>query len=423
MTDILRASTTAAAAPAPASTYAPARKSSRGSNSATVGDGDQWLEELVVCEAAGNKLVIRSYFKNRRTRAKVWDEPPTGASSIEPASTTKRREAEEKLKSLQCALDVNTIAGNTTAAAAAAASSDSSSKKSKKGRGFFSAFRKKPKDKNVAGTASGTSGTKGAFGRTNIGHASGANNGMVDGDEDIQRAISNSMGLHQDPTANSQQKAFNKIQKNNQWQEDQEQMEIAMAISLSEAAGAGGGGGGGADETPPVAATAPAENSFNLAATTTTTTSEEEMLQRAIEESRWAASGVASAPSPEADLLDFSEYSQDPSQSIIGSSSAKAQPSASIHDAFLDQKMPAQADLKKPPPPSFDPYAQQSPPAAAATAAVPSAFGESSFENQSSKNEKLRKMDDHNHDNRKPAATLGLRMYNKKTVEDEAGVV
>ena len=71
----------------------------------TVGDGDVWYEHLVVCEAAKNKLVIRSYFKNGRTHKKIWDEPPTGASTIEPASSTKRTEAETELKTLQAAMD------------------------------------------------------------------------------------------------------------------------------------------------------------------------------------------------------------------------------------------------------------------------------------------------------------------------------
>lgn len=94
-------------------------------------DGDTWQEYLAVSEklnkAASNKskrsgglsslfgkkkkkdtkpgssvddnstLVIRSYFENKRTGEKVWDEPPSGASNIIPASEEMRRMAEMQL--------------------------------------------------------------------------------------------------------------------------------------------------------------------------------------------------------------------------------------------------------------------------------------------------------------------------------------
>ncbi len=94
-------------------------------------DGDTWQEYLAVSEkpnnSASNKskrsgglssifgrkkmkdtkpesniddnstLVIRSYFENQRTGQKVWDEPPSGASNIVPASEEMRRMAELQL--------------------------------------------------------------------------------------------------------------------------------------------------------------------------------------------------------------------------------------------------------------------------------------------------------------------------------------
>ena len=47
-----------------------------------------------------NHVYIRSYFLNQRTGTKVWDEPPSGASSIIPATEEMRRMAEMQLGEL-----------------------------------------------------------------------------------------------------------------------------------------------------------------------------------------------------------------------------------------------------------------------------------------------------------------------------------
>jgi len=47
-----------------------------------------------------SNLIIRSYFQNMRTGKKVWDEPPSGASNILPASEEMRRMAEMQLGEL-----------------------------------------------------------------------------------------------------------------------------------------------------------------------------------------------------------------------------------------------------------------------------------------------------------------------------------
>lgn len=47
-----------------------------------------------------SNLIIRSYFQNLRTGRKVWDEPPSGASIILPASEEMRRMAELQLGEL-----------------------------------------------------------------------------------------------------------------------------------------------------------------------------------------------------------------------------------------------------------------------------------------------------------------------------------
>jgi hypothetical protein len=110
----------------------------------TIADGDTWDEYLAVCEKAdtrastttrgggalsffrkkkkssnnkkgstssssssattnNNNLTIRSYFQNRRTGKKVWDEPPSGASKIVPASEEMRRMAAIQLDDLYVA--------------------------------------------------------------------------------------------------------------------------------------------------------------------------------------------------------------------------------------------------------------------------------------------------------------------------------
>jgi hypothetical protein len=110
-----------------------------------IADGDTWDEYLAVCEKAdtrastttsgggalsffgkkkkkngnsskkdstssssnattnNNNLTIRSYFQNRRTGKKVWDEPPSGASKIVPASEEMRRMAAIQLDELYVA--------------------------------------------------------------------------------------------------------------------------------------------------------------------------------------------------------------------------------------------------------------------------------------------------------------------------------
>lgn len=54
----------------------------------------------VVCELAG-KLTIRSYYANRRTQERQWDEPPSGASRVVNASDTMRKMANIQLQELQ----------------------------------------------------------------------------------------------------------------------------------------------------------------------------------------------------------------------------------------------------------------------------------------------------------------------------------
>jgi hypothetical protein len=69
-----------------------------------VADGDTWQEMMAVCEAPGDedsgRLVIRSYYQNIRTDERVWDEPPSGATNVIPASDEMRRMATLQLEEL-----------------------------------------------------------------------------------------------------------------------------------------------------------------------------------------------------------------------------------------------------------------------------------------------------------------------------------
>ena len=63
-------------------------------------DGDTWQETLAVCEL-NDKLGIRSYYTNRRTDQRVWDEPPSGASNINEASESMREMAKVQLSEMK----------------------------------------------------------------------------------------------------------------------------------------------------------------------------------------------------------------------------------------------------------------------------------------------------------------------------------
>ena len=62
-------------------------------------DHDTWVEHFAVteCVREEGKLVVRPYFESSRSRNRVWDEPPTGASTIHHATSHARQMAEKQL--------------------------------------------------------------------------------------------------------------------------------------------------------------------------------------------------------------------------------------------------------------------------------------------------------------------------------------
>lgn len=141
-----------------------ARPTQRLGNQRIAGDGDTWQETLAVCEApsavnatttkskgkssksssksasAPGKLIIRSYFENTRTGKRAWDEPPSGASVILPATQEMRRMAELQLAELQIVTESTT---ETEEAKATAKAKGQDAAEPKKRRGFFGFGKKK----------------------------------------------------------------------------------------------------------------------------------------------------------------------------------------------------------------------------------------------------------------------------------------
>lgn len=85
-----------------------ARRTSRVSKDFAKADGEVWQENLTVGAAGvvnnSESLVIRSYYVNQRTGQHVWDEPPSGASKVLPATEDMRRLAQLQMHDMQLML-------------------------------------------------------------------------------------------------------------------------------------------------------------------------------------------------------------------------------------------------------------------------------------------------------------------------------
>eukprot|EP00588_Corethron_pennatum_P008296 CAMPEP_0194287764 /NCGR_PEP_ID=MMETSP0169-20130528/35443_1 /TAXON_ID=218684 /ORGANISM="Corethron pennatum, Strain L29A3" /LENGTH=1000 /DNA_ID=CAMNT_0039034567 /DNA_START=219 /DNA_END=3221 /DNA_ORIENTATION=+ len=62
-----------------------------------VADGDTWIEALAVSDD-GKDGKVRSYFYSKKTRRRVWDEPPSGASNIVYVTAAVREMTQAQLK-------------------------------------------------------------------------------------------------------------------------------------------------------------------------------------------------------------------------------------------------------------------------------------------------------------------------------------
>lgn len=265
--------------PAPG-VYAP-RRSQHVSSNLAQSDGDIWQEKFAVCEGAtpegDAKLLIRSFYRNTRTKDRVWDEPPSGAGTVLHATSQMRNRAETQKQELQLTLEMipPDDEGN----------DDELKEKAIKGKkGLFGRFRKKKAKKQVE-TAK---------------------------DLNLQRAIARSMadqnhGGSDDPIVYYDGESSDVMETANGEDDD---LALAKALSMSESASRHDNGN----------------------------STEEEMFQRALEqsrmESRGEATGVASMPT----VLDESESY---SSFTMPSETSPTGIGKSDFDEDLDRKLPA----------------------------------------------------------------------------------
>ncbi|KAL3908448.1 MAG: hypothetical protein SGILL_008476 [Bacillariaceae sp.] len=131
----------------------PSRSLGRNAPGVAQADGSSWQEYLAVCEIQ-EKLQVRSYFENLTTGKRVWDEPPSGASHIIPATEEMRRMATMQLDDLYVATMANGSGDNGSGGDQNNDSKNKGSNKSddkKKMGGIKSLFKfgKKDKDSNA----------------------------------------------------------------------------------------------------------------------------------------------------------------------------------------------------------------------------------------------------------------------------------
>jgi Ubiquitin interaction motif len=239
----------------------PSNRLGRNAPGVAQADGSTWQEYLAVCDVQ-EKLQIRSYFQNLTTGKRVWDEPPSGASHIIPASEEMHRMATLQLDELYVATTNGEGDGN---------KNDKKSDKEKKKSGLKSLFglgRNKTRDNNATSSSNG-----GSTNNKKIQYKSGSSllagsNSRVD--PHLQAAIAQSIAESQGipSSLSNTDNAVNPSSGSHQ--EADPDLAMAMALSLSTA---------GAASSPK------------------TLNEEEEMLRRALEESKLeSASGKRRSP-------------------------------------------------------------------------------------------------------------------------------
>jgi hypothetical protein len=345
------------------------RRSNRVSADLAQPDGDTWRERLAVCEGQSG-LVIRSYYKNSRTAGRVWDEPPSGASNIQHATADMRKHADVQLNELQFTLDMIPPEENVDADVSAdnSGGADDSNKKGKKG-GVFGRFRRKEKPKKKTDDAK---------------------------DLNLQRAIARSMADQKGgPGSDDPVVYYDPDSPTNM--ADDEALEMAKALSISESTNPSGGGGG----------------SSHLS-------SEEEMFQRALEASQRESSGVASYM-PDHEALLYQSPMDAPMPHTVAATASSMNDS---HPDF-DQKMAAKPEATRPSE-LFDPYNNEtsSQPASSNSMQGGSTYASTTATLDEPVSPPRPKMEADGDGKRKPGRKIARRVLGgKKAMEDEAGVV
>jgi hypothetical protein len=257
-----------------------ARRTSRVAKDFAKADGDVWQENLAVCETVGNKLIIRSYYLNKRTSKRVWDEPPSGASKLLPATDDMRRMANIQMQEMQLVLGVFP--------------EDTKQQQQERKKGGMFRWKK-------SGSNTGTKSTNNRI-TYKPGSALAPKPEIVRDeamDPDIQKAISMSLGSNfHDDSPSSEPKVRAEI-----WQEDDDDVAMAKALSLS-AAEVG-------DSVKPAAKPSSADESVRPDRHSPhREETEEEILARVLEQSRLEAEtkgGEEEKREEDADLLGISD--------------------------------------------------------------------------------------------------------------------
>jgi Ubiquitin interaction motif len=280
--------------------YVP-RRSQRVAADLAPSDGDIWEEKLAVCEGVSPdgqpRLIIRSFYRNGRSKERVWDEPPSGAGTVIHATSEMRKTAELERDELRLTLDmIPPDSVELEEEDKEAPTSHGGDKKEKKG--FFGRFRKKKEQKQVE-TAK---------------------------DLNLQRAIAQSMADQAFGGGDSRAANGGVEVSTMDIVAEEEDLALAQALSVS----------------------------LSIAETEAMrdTISEEEMFQRALERSRnealkATATGVASLPNPFEDS--FSSFVIPPESNL--------EDQRDLDES--DRKLPAIPSGSKPPGTlsmKFDPY-------------------------------------------------------------------
>lgn len=233
----------------------PSRSLGRTGPSIAQADGSSWQEYLAVCEIQ-DQLQVRSYFENQQGK-RVWDEPPSGASHIIPATDEMRRMATLQLDDL-CVATTN---GENDGDDNQGKRNNSESGKKKKRGGIKSLFGKLGggrKDTKESSQSNKKIQYKPGSNLLASGNETSASRSMR-ADPHLQAAIAQSLAESSGivATTEQQQSAFHT--------DEDPELARAMALSLGAA---------------PSSATPASHN------TTTREESEEEMLRRVLEQSK-----------------------------------------------------------------------------------------------------------------------------------------
>jgi hypothetical protein len=277
------------------------------------------------------KMIIRSYYSNQRTGERIWDEPPSGASCVMPATEEMRKMAEVQLQEMQI-----TFGG--------VASEQPKSKEKQGKKGFFR--RSKAEKEDVAEVPNGKIQYRPGSFLARVKKESPSKMARDDTlDPELQKAIALSIAEGGIPRLEASQDSLEPVIRSEiaYYRDEEETFQMAMALSLSEAESARRLSRLAEDEMLRRASKRAASSS-NIKAESHMQWSEKEMLDWAIKESKRAAPSFQSpkvASLPRDDAMSCSTDDIDTDTDIDNSSRFRL-PTKKSSDDFSDKKMPAE---------------------------------------------------------------------------------